>query len=79
MNFKLFDSMLKEMGFFFNTTAIFAVGAWVIAVWFTSANATPIAEDLSILPHPFNQPEGLIQQDSVSDPGIGDWFTSIFN
>ena len=65
------------MYFFFNTTAIFAVG--VIAVWFTSANTAPIAEDLSILPHPFSQPEGKIQQDSVPDPGIGDWFTSIFN
>ena len=65
------------MTFIVNTAAIFAVAT--AAVLLTPSSAAPTAADLHILPYfPFN-PAGEIQQDSVPDPGIGDWFTSIFN
>ena len=60
------------MSFLFNIAAIFAMGA---AVQFIPAKAAPVhAGDLSILPH-----QGQTQQDSVPDPGIEEWFTSVFN
>ena len=65
-------SILKKMSFFFNIAAIFAVGA---AVQFIPAKAAPIhAGGLSILPH-----QGQTQPDSVPDPGIREWSTSVFN
>ena len=65
------------MSFIINTVVIFAVAT--AAVLFTPSSAAPTAADLHTLPYiPFN-PAGEIQQDSVPDPGIGDWFTSILN
>ena len=65
------------MSFIANTVVIFAVAT--AAVLFMPSSAAPTAADLRILPYlPFN-PAGQIQQDSVPDPGIGDWFTSIFD
>ena len=62
------------MNWFLNITII----AVATAVLFTHySHATPIITDVNILPHPYYQ--GQIQQDPVSDPGIGDWFASIFN
>ena len=59
-----------------NNVVIFVVA--LTAVLFTPSSAAPTAGDFHILPYiPFNP--GQIQQDSVPDPGIGDWFTSIFN
>ena len=59
------------MSFFFDVVAIFAVGA---AMQFIPAKAAPIHAGDLILPH-----QGQIQQDSVPDPGVGEWFTSVFN
>ena len=46
------------------------------AVFYIHSHAAPIAGavDASILPHPHYQ-----EQDPVPDPGIGDWFASIYN
>lgn len=44
------------------------------AVFYTHSHTAPIALDASILPHPHYQ-----EQDPVPDPGIGDWFASIYN
>ena len=67
-------SVFKKMSIFFNIAVIFAAAA---AVLFTPSTAAPISGDLTILPYPYYA--GQIQQDSVPDPGIGDWFTNIFN
>jgi hypothetical protein len=65
------------MRFIVNTAVIFAVAT--AALLLMPTNAAPTAADLHTLPYvPFN-PAGQIQQDSVPDPGIGDWFTSIFD
>ena len=65
------------MSFIINTVVIFAMTT--AAVLLTPSSAAPTAADLHTLPYiPFN-PAGEIQQDSVPDPGIGDWFTSIFD
>ena len=65
------------MSFIVNTVVIFAVAT--AAVLLTPSSAAPTAANFHILPYiPFN-PAGEIQQDSVPDPGIGDWFTSIFD
>ena len=47
------------------------------AVLYTHSHAAPIVVDASILPHPYYQEQ--VQQDPVPDPGIGDWFASIYN
>ena len=65
------------MSFIVNTAAIFAVAT--AAVLLTPSSAAPTAADLRILPYFPSNPAGQIQQDSVPDPGIGDWFTSIFD
>lgn len=58
-----------------NTVVIIAVAT---AALFMPSSAAPTAGDFHTLPYiPFNS--GQIQQDSVPDPGIGDWFTSIFD
>ena len=61
------------MNLFLNITII----AVATAVLFTQSHTAPITADFSILPYPYYQ--GQIQQDSVPDPGIGDWFTNIYN
>ena len=62
------------MSLLFNITVIFAV---TTTASFTSSNAAAITGDFHLLPYPFDQ--GQIQQDPVPDPGIGDWFTNLFN
>ena len=62
------------MSAFFNIAVIIAVAA---AVLFIPSTAAPLSRDLTILPYPYYA--GQIQQDSVPDPGIGDWFTNIYN
>ena len=66
------------MSFITNTAVIFAVAT--VATLFTTSNTAPSAGlgDIRILPYNTFNPAGQIQQDSVPDPGIGDWFTSIF-
>ena len=56
-------------------TVFFSVATTVL---FTHSFAAPITADLSILPHPHHQ-DGQTQQDSIPDPGFGDWFNNIFN
>ena len=62
------------MNWFLNITIIAAATAVLFAHY---SHAAPIVTDASILPHPYYQ--GQVQQDPVSDPGIGDWFSNIFN
>lgn len=69
------------MNFATNVAVIIAVATTVL---FTASNAAPIIGDVRILPYqgsfnprPFNPV--YYQQDTVPDPGIGDWFTNIFN
>ena len=61
------------MSLFLNITTI----AVATAVLFTQSHTAPITADFSIVPHPYYQ--GQVQQDSVPDPGIGDWFASIYS
>lgn len=61
------------MSFIVNTVVIFAVAT--AAVLLTPSSAAPTSANFHILPYY----AGEIQQDSVPDPGIGDWFTSIFD
>ena len=61
------------MSFIINTVVILAVAT--AAVLLTPSSAAPTTADLRTLPYY----GGEIQQDSVPDPGIGDWFTSIFD
>ena len=61
------------MSLFLNIATI----AVATAVMFTQSHTAPIAADLGILPLPYYQ--GQVQQDSVPDPGFGDWFTNIYN
>ena len=61
------------MNLFLNITII----AVATAVLFTQSHTALITADFSILPYPYYQ--GQIQQNSVPDPGIGDWFTNIYN
>jgi hypothetical protein len=62
------------MSFIVSTVVIFAA-----AVLFTPSSAAPTAADLHTLPHVSFNPAGQIQQDSVPDPGIGDYFTGNFD
>jgi hypothetical protein len=55
----------------------FLIIAVATAVLFTYSHAAPIAIDASILPHLYNQ--GQVQQDPVPDPGIGDWFSRVYD
>ena len=57
--------------------SLFLIIAVATAVLFTQSHTAPITADFSILPHPYYH--GQIQQDSVPDPGIGDWFTNIYS
>ena len=48
------------------------------AVLFAPSSAVPIPRESYILSNVFSNPVQN-QQDSVPDPGIGDWFTTVFN
>ena len=61
------------MNWLLNITII----AVATAVLYTHLHAAPIVVDASILPQPYYQEQ--VQQDPVPDPGIGDWFASIYN
>lgn len=67
------------MSFIANTVAIFAVATAMLFSAPSSAAPTAAGE-FHTLPYIAFYP-GQIQQDSVTvpDPGIGDWFTSIFD
>lgn len=73
--------IIEKMSFITNIAVIFALAT---AVLFTASSAAPIVGDVRILPYPGSFNPGpfnpvYYQQDSVPDPGIGDWFTNIFN
>ena len=67
---------MEKMSFITNTAVVIALAT---AAMFTASSAAPITGDVRILPYPGPFNPGQIQQDSVPDPGIGDWFTNIFN
>ena len=65
------------MSFIVNTVVIFAVAT--AAVMLTPSSAAPTAADLHTLPYIPLNPAGQIQRDFKPVPGIGDWFTGIFD
>ena len=67
---------MEKMSFVTNTAVVIALAT---AAMFIPSSAAPIVGDVRILPYPGPFNPGQIQQDSVPDPGIGDWFTNIFN
>ena len=67
------------MSSFINAATTFAVATILLFVITPSSAAPTATGDFHILPYSPFIPAGQIQQDSIPDPGIGNWFTSIFD